>query len=244
MIKLLLALIAATLLSCDKQETAYGEIEVIPSDMEVHYIYSLDDLLEFRTLVNGGATETNGALRANIDLGGAKWTPIGGNTTTDAYSGTFFGGGYMISNFTIDNSTSANGLFSTIYNATIMNLTANYANISTGAYSGIICGQALNSSITNCHVKNSSLTSSVNDIGAIAGITSNTTITKCSNSSPVSGKKNIGGIVGYATNGEISSCSNSGNITATESSVGGIVGNYDGTTLSGNTNTGTISGDN
>ena len=65
------------------------------------------------------------ALTADIDLGGAEWTPIG-TDAAHSFWGTFYGGGHTISNFTV--SGNAAGLFGYVtyahfYNLTIKNAT-------------------------------------------------------------------------------------------------------------------------
>ena len=60
------------------------------------------------------------ALGADIDLGGADWTPIGNNSAP--FTGSLHGNGYAIRNLSCTNSLSGSdyrGLFGCVSNATI-----------------------------------------------------------------------------------------------------------------------------
>lgn len=86
-----------------------------------------------------------------------------------------------------------------------------------------------------------------NNVGAIVGSASNTTISNITTSANVTGKTNVGGIVGSATDSRtLKDLVNIGGITGTgndSEKIGGIVGNMSGGTLSGSTyNIGRVTG--
>lgn len=106
--------------------------------------------------MNSGSTDINGELTADIDLSGINWTPIGVysddtfskyfDQNSHMYSGIFDGNGYVISNLTIDASTSddvnlENGLFGRTNYATLKNIRIKNANISSKYREGILCGE-------------------------------------------------------------------------------------------------------
>ena len=58
-------------------------------------VTSADGLMNIAKLVNGGKTDINITLTADIDLTGKNWTPIG-TSFSNKYTGTFDGGGHTI----------------------------------------------------------------------------------------------------------------------------------------------------
>lgn len=63
-------------------------------------------------------------LTADIDLGNQEWTPIGWNASAPYYfCGTFIGGGHTISHLKISGNVNYAGLFGSLANASICNLT-------------------------------------------------------------------------------------------------------------------------
>jgi hypothetical protein len=88
---------------------------------------------------------------------GKGWDPIG--TLDSPFTGQYDGGGFIISNLyfysDLNDHSSIIGLFGTIENATLQNIRIYGANIS-AFVSGILVGNiATNSSVINCHVRNS-----------------------------------------------------------------------------------------
>ena len=150
-------------------------------------------------------------LTSNIDLGYKTWTPIN-MKGTDGNIVTFDGNGKTISNFMANGEKNV-GLFGIANFATVKNLTVDNAGISGINHAGAIVGHGMVTTVTNCTVKNSSITVSVannNDgdkAGAIIGWTNeglcnitNCTVENCT----VTGYRDIGGIVGfYGTTGGV-----------------------------------------
>lgn len=81
----------ALLLAAAMTDFAVSESSAAPKTME---ITTADELRSFRDKVNGGETELNAVLKADIDLGGAEWEPIA--LVTWQYSGSFCGNGHTI----------------------------------------------------------------------------------------------------------------------------------------------------
>lgn len=174
----------------------------------------------------------NYVVRNNIDMSAIEsYTPIG--STGTAFSGTFEGNGYTISNLKI-NGTAKTALFGTLSDATIRNIKfVNSSVKSEGGYAAVVAGQATGKTvitgitvekvnvvvadnyaaiivgsvdnaadvrISDITVKNSTVKSSANYIGAIAGkITDNTIITNVTTEDfTAKGSNFVSGIVGLA----------------------------------------------
>ena len=144
-------------------------------------INSKADLENFRNDVNNGNTYSGQTvyLNADIDLGGASWTPIGNTTNKEdaGFQGTFEGKGHAIKNFSVSviinyqtNKFAFAGLFG-LNRGEIRNLHIEGAQIEAKATSmwamnssaaGAIVGiNGQNGYIYNCSVSNSSVYSSV-----------------------------------------------------------------------------------
>ena len=201
---------------------------------------------------------------ADIDLNGKSITPMGyhygGENVMHVFGGTYDGNGYTIKNGTITdangNNTNANwgtGLFGTIYDATIKNVTLAHITVNaTNAQTGVLVGDArgkVGNLIENCVVKDTCKITSVlpsktahgygNAEGSIGGILSyasgtQTTVRNCVNGAEITIGEYIlkaGGIVGSARGALlIENCVNTANIQAlgdaitAETTCGGIFG--------------------
>lgn len=161
-------------------------------------------------------------LTADINLAGVTWIPIG--TNGDGYTGTFDGSGHTISNLTVGRrEQEVQGLFGSITNATVKNLTIKDGRVTGFYYIGAIAGSATNSTIENCH--NLGVTINTQGgayAGGIVGYTTATTLTACTNTGSVSGTSNIGGIVGW-NRSALTACVNTGSVSGT-TYAGSIVG--------------------
>ena len=65
-----------------------------------YLISSPQDLLDFSSLVNNGASSANAVMTDDLDMTGFDFTPIG-NTESTSYCGTFDGAGHVIDNLSI-----------------------------------------------------------------------------------------------------------------------------------------------
>ena len=161
-------------------------------------VTSADGLMNIAKLVNGGKTDINITLTADIDLTGKNWTPIG-TSFSNKYTGTFDGGGHTIKGLTVTTNDQFVGLFGYLDKAgTVKNV----------VMEGI--------QITSNHVLMSGNTGGV--VGYSWG-----TIENCSVSGSVSGTVYVGGVVGAQIGGSITGCSSSATVKGTVD-VGGVAG--------------------
>jgi hypothetical protein len=206
-------------------------------------ISTAEELAGFAAIVNGtwGGTPARDdfkgktvKLSQNIDLFMYdNWTPIG-KIAHDKYSGavsesapftgTFDGGGYIISNLTINRPESnAQGLFGFIDSATIKNLGLESVNITGGNMVGGMVGLTFAGVVANSY---STGTVIGNDyVGGMAG--SFATESRMSNSyslCAVKGKTSVGGIAGLIVQGSrMDNCYSTGTIIGTHN-AGGLAG--------------------
>ncbi|MBQ6165121.1 MAG: InlB B-repeat-containing protein, partial [Clostridia bacterium] len=151
--------------------------------------YIVDSAAKMRTLacfVNNGRSYSGAkiALKADLDLSSYDWAPVGiwQTNRTRAFSGTFNGNGYIISNVKIGTSSSRNtiylnkGLFGYTSNAVIncvgINNAQIYGNGPTDYRCGALVGKADGGSgrIYQCFVKNSTVNMSGTGVsGVIVG---------------------------------------------------------------------------
>ena len=209
----------------NNEQTPEGEDAFADMSKDSFEVKTEADLLKFADLVNTGTDFANKTvtLANDITLAQSNWTPVG--TETTPFKGTFDGGSHTISGLKITEDTNGNaGFFGVANGAVIQNLTVE----------GDIVLE--NNSATN--------------VGGICASANSTTIDRCTNkvkidASAVTNENGVqvGGIVGMHA-GTISNCVNEGNITGSDFAiVGGITSttSFD-STLSANTNKGTISG--
>ena len=236
------------------------------TEISPYIIATLDDLKWIADQVNGGVSEflttENGnnlmfsgkyfKQTANIDAAetsgwnsGAGWTAIGAEMS-NAFSGSYDGQGYTISNLYVNNSTHyGDGLFAYCLGATIKNLGLTNVNINSGDLVGGLVGyidknDAGNSSISNCYVTGS--VTAQNDVGGLIGEADNTTIDNCyaectltcTGNSPIVSNPagSAGGFMSNSIDCTISNSYASGSITVSNSaSAGGFSGSAYGTTI-------------
>ena len=133
----------------------------------------------------------------------SNWTAIG--TQSVKFIGNYDGGGYTISNLTI-NSTSAafQGLFGHISDSS----------------------KVINVGLVNCNIK------AYHRIGGVVGFNNGATVENCYTTGSVSGNIIIGGVVGYnvGSGANVKNCYSTANVKGTEgnTSVGGVVGSNEG----------------
>ncbi len=153
--------------------------------------------------------------------------PIGNESTP--FSGVYDGGGFQIANLMINRPATHNiGLFSVIENAEISNLTLSGVTITGANQTGSLVGQAISSTLIECHVSGT--------INAGDGLD----------------ETNAGGLVGLVKSYEpstISHCTADINLTAAEHAAGGLIGCINGfneddnvTTIMDCSTTGVING--
>ena len=193
-------------------------------------VTSADGLMHVADLVNGGKTDINITLTADIDLTGKDWTPIG-TSFSNKYTGTFDGGGHTIKGLTVTTNDQFVGLFGSIgYAGTVKNvmmegvqITSNHGSSFAGGVAGYSDG-----TIENCSVSGS--VSGTVYVGGVVGAQWNGSITGCSSSATVKGTVYVGGVVGQTNGGAtLTACYATGNVIieidpVTNISGGGLVG--------------------
>lgn len=169
------------------------------------------------------------ALGADIDLGGADWTPIG--TGSAPFTGTLHGNGYAIRNLSCTNSLSGadyRGLFGCVSNATIESVSVSGTVAGkqyVGGLVGCITGGTL---ISNClaTVEIAATNSYAGGlVGACAGGSAVNRIVDCRADGFVSGSGSTGGFIGYVyAPAVISNCVARGDVRSAASYYGGFIG--------------------
>ncbi|MQO76680.1 fimbrillin family protein [Prevotella copri] len=201
-------------------------------------VYNANGLMNVAELVNGGKTDINITLTADIDLTGKGWTPIG-TDYDNSYTGTFDGGGHTITGLTVTTNDEYAGLFGYLGNfnngaATVKNVVMDGIQITCNhrlGYAGGVAGFSWGT-IENCSVSGS--ISGTVSVGGVVGVQRDHPITGCSSSATVKGTINVGGVAGQTIFGAtLTACYATGNviieIDRTENiSGGGLVGFNDG----------------
>ena len=199
-------------------------------------VYNADGLLNVAELVNGGKTDINITLTADIDLTGKDWTPIG-TDYDNSYKGTFDGGGHTITGLTFTTNDEFAGLFGWLNRTgTVKNVVMEGVQITSNQiYGGSIGGVVGYSwgTIENCSVSGS--VSGTNCVGGVVGSQKAGSITGCSSSAIVKGTRYVGGVAGEKW-GTMTACYATGNVTLEinspqDLSGGGVVGLNGGSTV-------------
>ena len=239
------------------ENASKSEAEMINNIMDelkkydnIIYIYTKEELEEFRDNVNTGNTYKGVTVKLmnNIDLEGNEndestwWDPIGSQIDKKMFEGIFDGNNYEINGIynKTESSNEAIGFFSEINNATIKNLSLSGdiilgennddTNLSGAGFVGCARGSSL---ILNCINRvNVTKNSSGRDTAGFVGAVGNTMISNipeylivknCINYGKITGANNCGGIIGNVDNGNviIEDTYNMGDIT-------NYIGNYAG----------------
>ena len=213
---------------------------IYDSNTNTYTVYNADGLMNVAESVNGGKTDINITLTADIDLTGKGWTPIG-TDYDNAYTGTFDGGGHTITGLTVTTNDEYAGLFGYLGNfgkfGTVKNVVMEGVQITSNhrlGYAGGVAGYS-RGTIENCSVSGS--VSGTVSVGGVVGIQRDGSITGCSSSATVKGTLNVGGVAGQTIFGAtLTACYTTGNviieIDRTQNiSGGGLVGFNDGISL-------------
>ena len=176
-------------------------------------VTSADGLMNIAKLVNGGKTDINITLTADIDLTGKNWTPIG-TSFSNKYTGTFDGGGHTIKGLTVTTNDQFVGLFGSIgYAGTVKNVMMEDVQITSNRSSGFAGGVAgySDGTIENCSVSGS--VSGTVYVDGVVGAQWNGSITGCSSSATVKGTVYVGGVAGQTNGGAtLTACYATGNV--------------------------------
>lgn len=193
---------------------ATGKVTALSGGGEIVKLSSADEFVDFVSSFGSDQYPMDGSyeLTAPIDLTGRTLRPMGGSDAAP-FLGTFNGGGYAISNLTIESDDSSAGLF---------------------AYVGA------NGRVVNVKLENVSVSASASsNTGAIAGACAGT-IENCSVTGTVSGGSYTAGLVGRLHGGTVQNCLV--DVTVTGKNGGGLIGgtNYGGPITSKNDKTGNV----
>ena len=176
-------------------------------------VTSADGLMNIAKLVNGGKTDINITLTADIDLTGKNWTPIG-TSFSNKYTGTFDGGGHTIKGLTVTTNDQFVGLFGSIgYAGTVKNVMMEDVQITSNRSSGFAGGVAgySDGTIENCSVSGS--VSGTVYVGGVVGAQWGGFITGCSSSATVKGTVDVGGVAGQTNSiATLTACYATGNV--------------------------------
>ena len=206
-----------------------------------YMVYNANGLMNVAELVNGGKTDINITLTADIDLTGKDWTPIG-TDYDNSYTGTFDGGGHTITGLTVTTNDKYAGLFGYLGNfnhaaATVKNVVMDGIQITCNHRSGYAGGVAGYSwgTIENCSVSGS--ISGTIYVGGVVGAQRDRSITGCSSSATVKGMVDVGGVAGQTnSSATLTACYATGNVIIEIDPIdnisgGGLVGFNDGISL-------------
>ena len=194
-------------------------------------VTSADGLMNIAELVNGGKSDINITLTADIDLTGKDWTPIG-TDYDNSYKGTFDGGGHTITGLTFTTNDEFAGLFGWLNRAgSVKNVVMEGVQITSNQIYGGSIGGVVGygwGTIENCSVSGS--VSGTVYVGGVVGVQIGGSITGCSSSATVKGTVDVGGVAGQTnSNATMTACYATGNVTLEIASqniidVGGAVG--------------------
>ena len=188
---------------------------IYDSNTKTYTVYNADGLMNIAELVNGGKTDINITLTADIDLTGKNWTPIG-TDYDNSYKGTFDGGGHTITGLTFTTNDEFAGLFGWLNRAgTVKNVVMEGVQITSHQiYGGSIGGVVGYSwgTIENCSVSGS--VSGTVYVGGVVGVQIGGSITGCSSSATVKGTVDVGGVAGQTnSSATLTACYATGNVT-------------------------------
>ena len=176
-------------------------------------VTSADGLMHVTDLVNGGKTDINITLTADIDLTGKDWAPIG-TSFHNSYTGTFDGGGHSITRLTVTTNDEHAGLFGCLGKAgTVKNVVMEDVQITSNRSSGFAGGVAgfSDGTIENCSVSGS--VSGTVYVGGVVGAQWGGSITGCSSSATVKGTVDVGGVAGQTnSSATLTACYATGNV--------------------------------
>ena len=188
---------------------------IYDSNTKTYTVYNADGLMNIAELVNGGKTDINITLTADIDLTGKNWTPIG-TDYDNSYKGTFDGGGHTITGLTFTTNDEYVGLFGWLNRAgTVKNVVMEGVQITSNQIYGGSIGGVVGSgwgTIENCSVSGS--VSGTVYVGGVVGVQIGGSITGCSSSATVKGTVDVGGVAGQTnSSATLTACYATGNVT-------------------------------
>lgn len=191
-----------------------------------YIINSYEQLAKLNNFAGEG-DDTYFKLEKDLDLKKQELTAI------NDFKGCFDGNNKEIYNFVITSGSGEIGLFATIENAEIKNLGVSVFEISTTSneYIGVLVGEAVSSTISNCYVENGYIISN-GTTGGLVGLANQTIVSKSYANVNITASFSqssffAGGLVGNATNEtNIEECYSAGQING-QNNIGGFVGSLE-----------------
>ncbi|MGC3977085.1 MAG: YDG domain-containing protein [Paludibacteraceae bacterium] len=204
------------------QITTAAELDAVRNNLLAYYKVMND--IDLTSYVASGGAGYNG---------GEGWNPIGSDA--DRFTGTFDGGGYIISGLAINRPSSSQtastgcGLFG-YSNGTVKNVVLKDAVMAGYAAVGLV-GFNRGGTISGCCVTgNSSFTGAFDCVGGIVGYNEAGTVTNCYSYASVSATRNVGGLAGYSNrDGTIQYCYANGVVSHSGDAFGSFLGQNEGT---------------
>ena len=200
--------------------------------------YEISNLADLRHLSeNDSYWNDHFVLTSDIDASDTRnWNVVGnealgfstiGNsilsTGDNAFTGTFLGNGYTISNLYINRVQDDVGLFGNLKDASIERLSLQSPEISGNLAVGALAGHSNNSHISYCIVLSGSVEATGDYGGGLIGASERNTIVGCITSVAVSGNAILGGLAGALFETALSASCAISEITG-NSVIGGIAG--------------------
>lgn len=199
-------------------------------------IGTVEQLKLFRDAVNEGNSfaKTTVKLTADIDLKNEEWTPIG--TSTNAFQGTFDGGGNTVSNLYINQPSQSDvGFFGFTTGGEIKNLVIENADVTGYLDVGAVAGTPYTSKYTNITLTGTVKVEGYSYVGGmlgknayadLTGLTVDAAAGSYVKAESESYRTYVGGVVGFMGEGNITVKDVTSNINVSGSTcdVGGIAG--------------------
>ena len=194
------------------------------NNVTANAIYSEYDFAYFRDLVNGGQNTINGKWMNDINLANVCSASIGNWEAIRTYQGILDGDNKRIDHVYIQSSSTEQGIFGYIENATIKNVALGTGNITGANKVGGLVGYAKNSTIDNITNHSTEVSATVTysegGINYVSDYGRNVAVYE------IADAYSLGGIIGKAEDTNVKNATNHVNITGQETAsvVGGIVG--------------------
>lgn len=183
------------------------------------------------------------ALEDDVDLAQVPFYSIGSHFMP--FSGRFTGNGHNISNISLTGTVESHaGLFGAVDGTECQVSDLMLVNpevvIEDADIVGTLIGEAIDGSVSNCHVKGGGVLAK-NQVGGLIGRSRHAVVTGCSFSGTLSGGEYVGGLIGQMEGGAIFDSPSECDVFGTES-VGGLLGKNTGAEVSGCHATGQVRG--
>ncbi len=181
----------------EKLETYFYEINTLDDFMDYYFALVNDGYFESRYII----------LNTDLDLSSIEdFTPLYNNK---AFSGVFEGNNHTISNVKINLKDENVGFFYKLQNATVRNLTFKDCDVVGGWCVGAVASESNNSTVENCDIINSQISSIRDCAGGIFGYCEDTVIKDCDlKDTHITGRFSVGPYMTWYTETTDCTCEN------------------------------------